>query len=82
MQVERTGQQKSRCLRPCKQGDRHSGSMSAVLARRKPILLLRLSGVLLLRLATRTLAGLLFHEPPRITRLEPLARFTYGATKK
>lgn len=43
-----------------------------VLASRNPRLLLLLPGLLLLRLAARTLAGLLFHEPPRLTRLEPL----------
>jgi len=32
------------------------------------MLLLRLSGWLLLRLAERRLSGLLFHEPPRRTR--------------
>lgn len=40
-----------------------------VLAKRKPLLLLRLSGVFLLRLAERKLFALLFHEPPRSTRL-------------
>ncbi len=35
---------------------------------RKPILLLRLSGWLLLRADERTLSGLLFQEPPRSTR--------------
>ena len=40
----------------------------SVLARRKPMLLLRLDGVFLLRLAERRLSGLLFHEPPRRTR--------------
>jgi len=44
----------------------------AVLERRKPMLLLRLPGVLLLRLATRQFCGLLFHDPPRMTRLEPV----------
>ena len=39
-----------------------------VLARRKPLLLLRLSGVFLLRLAERRFVGLLFQEPPRSTR--------------
>lgn len=34
------------------------------------MLLFRLSGVLLLRLAARTFLGLLFQLPPRITRLE------------
>ena len=36
---------------------------------RKPLLLLRLSGLFLLRLAARQFLGLLFHEPPRNTRL-------------
>jgi hypothetical protein len=44
-----------------------------VLERRKPMLLLLFVGVPLLRLATRTLAGLLFQDPPRNTRLEPLS---------
>jgi len=35
---------------------------------RNPLLLLRLSGVLLLRLAERQLFGLLFQLPPRNTR--------------
>jgi len=35
---------------------------------RKPILLLRLFGWLLLRTDERTLSGLLFQEPPRTTR--------------
>ena len=38
---------------------------------RNPRLLFRLSGVFLLRLAERTLAGLLFQEPPRFTRFVP-----------
>jgi hypothetical protein len=50
--------------------------LRAVLARRKPRLLLRLSGVLLFRLAQRALTGLLFHDPPRLTRLEPLTPLT------
>ncbi len=46
---------------------------------RNPILLLRLSGVFLLRLAERQLLPLLFHEPPRKTRsgaprFHPLAK--------
>jgi hypothetical protein len=40
----------------------------SVLATRKPIVLLRLSGWFLLRLAERRLSGLLFQEPPRRTR--------------
>ena len=43
-------------------------------ANRKPLLLLRLSGVLLLRLDTRQFCALLFQLPPRNTRLEPLSR--------
>ncbi len=35
------------------------------------MLLLALSGLLLLRLATRQLLALLFQLPPRITRFEP-----------
>ena len=38
------------------------------LAKRKPLLLLRLEAVFLLRLAERRLFGLLFQEPPRSTR--------------
>ena len=41
------------------------------LERRRPMLLFRLSGVLLLRFAERTFLGLLFHAPPRITRWPP-----------
>lgn len=40
-----------------------------VLLPRKPILLLRLFGLLLLRLATRQLLSLLLNEPPRSIRL-------------
>lgn len=42
----------------------------SVLATRKPRLLFRFVGVFLLRLAERRFCGLLFHEPPRLTRLE------------
>jgi hypothetical protein len=42
------------------------------LARRNPTLSLRLPGKLLLRLAARTFLALLFQEPPRLTRLEPV----------
>lgn len=38
------------------------------LERRKPMLSLRLAGWFLLRLADRTLSGLLFQEPPRNAR--------------
>lgn len=48
----------------------HAGKHS-MLARRKPTLLLRLSGVLLLRFATRQFCGLLFQLPPRMTRFVP-----------
>ena len=44
--------------------------LMSVLARRKPLLLLRLSVVFLLRLAERRLFGLLFQEPPRKTRCQ------------
>ncbi len=40
-------------------------------ASRNPLLLLRLSGVLLLRFDTRQFCELLFQEPPRNTRFEP-----------
>ena len=40
----------------------------SVLARRKPMLLFRLSAVFLLRFAERAFSGLLFQEPPRSTR--------------
>ena len=40
-------------------------------ARRKPILLLRLSELLLFRFAELQLAASLFHDPPRFTRLTP-----------
>ena len=40
----------------------------AELTMRKPRLLLRFVGVLLLRCATRAFVAVLFHEPPRITR--------------
>jgi hypothetical protein len=42
----------------------------SVLAKRKPLLLFRLVGLFLLRLAERSLLGLLFQEPPRRTRAE------------
>ena len=43
---------------------------------RKPLLLLRLSGVLLLRFDDNRLSGsLLFHDPPRNTRIGPRHRF-------
>lgn len=36
------------------------------------MLLLRLSGLLLLRFAARVFDASLFHDPPRMTRFEPL----------
>lgn len=39
------------------------------------MLLLRLAGVFLLRLAERTLAGLLFQEPPRNAKGPPIGLF-------
>ena len=50
-------------------------------ATRKPLLLLRFSGVLLLRFATRQLSALLFQLPPRSTRFEPLRRLTFERQK-
>lgn len=44
-------------------------------AQRNPTLLLRFVGLLLLRLAARTLLSLLFHEPPRSTFV-PVPRTT------
>lgn len=41
---------------------------------RKPRLLLRFVGVLLLRFATRALVAVLFHAPPRITRFASSVR--------
>lgn len=46
--------------------------LSSERARRKPRLLLRLPGVLLLRFATRQFLALLFQLPPRFTRFDPL----------
>ena len=50
--------------------------LSSERTRRSPRLLLRLSGVLLLRLAERQFLALLFQLPPRFTRLEPLPATT------
>lgn len=52
--------------RNSKQGEFRQGK---VLATRKPLLLLRLSGWLLLRFAERAFDVLLLNEPPRKTRL-------------
>ena len=54
-----------------------------VLAARKPTLLLRLSGWLLLRMAERALSALLLNDPPRNTRLlgrRPLTAILPGAS--
>ena len=50
-----------------REGRKHAAAQS-VLATRKPMLLLRLSGWFLLRLAERRFCGSLFQEPPRRTR--------------
>jgi hypothetical protein len=42
----------------------------SVLATRKPRLLFRFVGSFLLRFAERRFCGVLFQEPPRLTRLE------------
>ena len=75
----------NRAKRPCLSRTNHIGngcnhlcigSHPALLMRwrerRKPKLLLRLSGVLLLRFETRQFSALLFQLPPRFTRLSPL----------
>ena len=49
-------------------GFRHARELRA---RRKPKLLFRLSGELLLRFADRQFTALLFQPPPRFTRCEP-----------
>jgi len=48
-----------------------SARLGDSLAQRNPMLLFRLSGVLLLRFAARRLIGLLFHDPPRRTVAHP-----------
>ena len=48
-----------------------SDTQAGGLARRKPSLSFASSVSFLLRFAERTLAGLLFHEPPRTTRCRP-----------
>ncbi len=53
--------------RPVRKPD-GSGLRRGYWARRKPTLLLRLSGLFLLRFAERRLSALLFQEPPRNTR--------------
>ena len=52
----------------------HGSGLSGLLhelARRNPMLLLLLPGLLLFRLADRQFCALLFQLPPRITRFEP-----------
>jgi prolyl oligopeptidase len=64
------------CLKPdyrrCLIALSPGGSDADVWARRKPILLFRMSGLFLLRFAERTFLGALVHEPPRSTRQPPL----------
>ena len=59
---------------PCAPGQSVNGPVPAarVLQTRKPLLLLLLFGLLLLRFATRQLLALLFQLPPRFTRFDPL----------
>ena len=61
------------CLQLFLRASTHSEVLSSERARRKPRLLLRLSGVLLLRYDKRQLLASLFQLPPRFTRLEPLS---------
>ena len=57
--------------RPVREVAPRQGSLPELRARRKPMLLLRLSGLLLLsRLETVQLSALLFQLPPRMRRLE------------
>ncbi len=58
----------TRCHTGLRRGEIRSGPAGGV-ASRKPLLSLRLAPPFLLRLAARTLAGLLFQAPPRTTRL-------------
>jgi len=51
----------------------HPGRELGRTAHRKPRLLLRLSGVFLLRYAERQFRAVLFQEPLRITRFAPVA---------
>ena len=48
---------------------------------RKPRLLLRFVGVLLLRFATRAFVAVLFHDPPRITRFASLLRSSHVVSR-
>lgn len=48
---------------------------------RKPRLLLRFVGVLLLRFATRAFVAALFHAPPRITRFASLLRSSHVVSR-
>ena len=57
---------------------RVAGPAQADWARRKPMLLFRLSAVFLLRLAERRFSGSLFQEPPRTTRWPSLGPFPGG----
>ncbi len=52
--------------------NRHPSLICELMATRKPLLLLLLPGLLLLRLAERQFLALLFQLPPRSTRFEPL----------
>ena len=57
--------------RPVRETAPRQGSLPELRARRNPMLLFRLSGLLLLsRLATAALSALLFQLPPRMRRLE------------
>ena len=66
-----SGQDWKRMCSRCLQQEHPLLSILSYWARRKPRLLLRLSGELLLRFETRQFLALLFQLPPRLTRLEP-----------
>jgi hypothetical protein len=72
-------------LRPSVDSRIPEAGVRATTTTRKPLLLLRLSGVFLLRFAERQFLGLLFQEPPRNTRailLRPRFRPPTTAARK
>lgn len=53
------------------------GAVRVDWTRRKPMLLFRLSALFLFRFEARKFSGLLFQEPPRITRWPSLGLFPW-----
>lgn len=68
--VSRTSPRSTGLDRSLPRRGRRGTPASRVLTSRNPLLLLRFDGLLLLRLAARALLLLLFHDPPRSTRLD------------